>query len=160
MKKLILLLCLLASLYAVKAQDTTTYSRIAYNYVQIVIPIPDIIINQTVIKRTATLFTMTYNQYQQTLALNWTVKCYANVSGAYGMYLGSFIPDYSKENVADNTVFVNPNNGAIMLPDSNGKYSMNYMGQADFFNFLAETQPLKVHALIRQYGLQVLNWDK
>lgn len=160
MKQILFALLVILSINA-KCQDTTAqYGRIAYTDVAIVINIPDVIINQTVIKRTATLFTMTYNQYTQTLALNWTVKFYANVSGSYGMYLGGFIADYSKEIVATNQSFVNPATGAFVLPDANGKYPMNYMGQYDFFNMIAENQSLKVHSLIRQYGYQILDWSK
>ena len=131
-----------------------------YSSVLIVINIPDKVINQTTIKCTATLFTMTYNQHTQTLVLNWTIKCYANNAGAYGDYLGSFIPDYSKETIADNTTFVDPSTGVIVFPESNPDSTAAYMGQYDFFNMLAEKQPLKVHDIIRQYGYQVLNWDK
>ena len=153
------MLCLFAALFS-KAQDTTTYNRIAYTPVAIVINIPDVVINETVYKRTATLFTMIYNQYAQTLSLNWTIKAYADSSGEYSTYLGQFVSNYSKENIADNSVFVNPRTGTFIQADQNGRFPMDYMGQYDYFNMLAETYPMKVHDLIRQYGMQVKNWDK
>lgn len=159
MKKCIFLLSMLIGLFAA-AQDTTTFARINYNPVAIVINIPNVVVNTTTLKRTATLFTMTYNQQSQSLSLNWTIKFYADSLGSYGAYLGNVIPNYSKEIIANNTVFVNPKTGAILLPDINGKYLMPYLGQYDFFNMLAENQPLKVHDMIRLYGQQVLNWDK
>lgn len=159
MKRILLSLLFFACIFVVKANDTT-YKRIAYTPVVIVIQIPNVLINNTTIRRTATLFTMTYNQTAQTVVLNWTIKFYADSSGSYGAYLGSVIPDYSKEVTASNNSFVNPNTGAFLLPDSNGKYSMSYMGQYDFFNMIAESQPLKVHSLIRQYGYQIVYWDK
>lgn len=159
MKKLLFILLVFAA-FGASAQDTTTYHRIPYTPIAIVINIPDLVVNGTKVKRTATLFTMTYNMQYQTLSLNWTIKAYADSSGSYSTYLGQFITNYSKESIADDNTFVNPQTGAFLYPDANGKYSMNYMGQYDFFNYLAETQPLKVHDLIRQYGMQVTNWDK
>ena len=166
MKKLILNIALLVSLFATVAckataiHPDTVYTRIAYTVVNIVIPIPNVIINNTTLRRTATLFTMTYNQSAQTVVLNWTIKFYSDSAGTCGAYLGAVIPDYSKEVVASNASFVNPSTGAFVIPDSKGNYPMNYMGQYDFFNYIAETQPLKVHSLIRQYGYQILSWDK
>ena len=162
MKNLLLILCLFASVF-VQAQDSTVYNRVPYDPIAIVINIPDVVVSQTKLKRTATLFTMVYNQYRKTLSLKWTVKYFADSVGNYGAYLGGIkgtISDYNKEIIADNTTFVNPTNGAFLIADSTGKYSMNYMGQYDFFNAYAENYPIKVHDLIRQYGNQITNWDK
>ena len=162
MKNLLFLLSLSVSLF-VHAQSATTHSRLDYNPVSIVINIPDVVVSQTTLKRTATLFTMVYNQYRKTLSLKWTVKFYADSLGFFGAYLGGIkgtINDYTKEITADNTTFVNPATGAFLYADTTGNYAMDYMGQYDFFNAYAENYSIKVHDLIRQYGNQITNWDK
>lgn len=146
---------------------------IPYNTVNIIINIPDLIINDTIIKRKAVLFTMTYNQDSKYLALTWIVKSFSNNNGEYGESLESVIPDYSHNSIADNTIFVNPQTGEILPPiitpitDSqtgyityNVDYSVDYMSQYDWFNMIAESQPIQVHTMIRQYGSTVINWNK
>ncbi|MFZ4056994.1 MAG: hypothetical protein ACOYKE_02595 [Ferruginibacter sp.] len=135
-------------------------SRIEYTPVKISIDIPDVVINETTIKRKAELFTMTYNQSSKYLSLNWKVTHYADSLGQYGQSLDKLIPSWTKESIADNATAVNPQTGQILVPDSLGNYSINYLGQYDFFNMLAENSPIQVHNLIRQYGLSVESWDK
>jgi uncharacterized protein YdaL len=139
MKKLILLFSILFSLSATAQQYP------------IVLDIPDVVINETILKRKASLFTMTYNLGRQYVSLNWEVTYYAAKSdGAYGDEI-TFIPKYTKENVADNTVKVD-STGTIVYPDSSGNYPPGVIGQFDFFNNVAENVPVKVNAVIRQYG--------
>ena len=163
MKKLLLSLCLFAALSAT-AQDTTTHHRIICPPVNILIDIPDLEINETVIKCRATLFAMIYNLKTESLSLSWTVKYYADSAGSYGKYLGGdiggkiTIPDKSKEIIADNYTFVNPMTGEILHPDALGNYSMDYLGQYDFLNRYAESKLLNIHDMIRQYGQQITNW--
>lgn len=173
---------------------------IPYTTVDIIIDIPDLVVNDTIIKRKAKLFTMTYNQDAKYLALTWVISSFSDMNGEYGGYLGSVIPDYSHNSIADNTVAVNPATGEIIFPvtttittpvtttvtnqiitqDENGNdvvsyitqdvtenvtttttdYAMDYMGQYDWFNMLAEAQPIQVHGMIRQYGAMVANWNK
>jgi hypothetical protein len=38
--------------------------------------------------------------------------------------------------------------------------AINYTGQYDFFSNLAETQPVMIHAMIIQFGNNVLSWEK
>ena len=162
MKRILLSLCLFVSLLAA-AQDTTIHQRIIHPPVRIVIDIPDLKINETVLKRKATFFTMTYNQKAESLALNWTVQFYADSSGTYGRYLGGeggSIPDKSKEIIADNSTFVDPATGAIVYSNAAGLYNIDYMGQYDWFNMIAENQPIKVHDMMREYGEKIANWDK
>jgi hypothetical protein len=134
--------------------------------------IPDVTIAGTTIKRKAKLFTMTYNLTYKTLALSWEVSHYANDNGAYGLPL-SFIPNYSKENIADNTTIVNPSTGAFLTDadlytdgvDADGnpiKVSTNVpqIGQFDWFNNLGENAQINVHDLIKQYGNAYSKWDK
>lgn len=142
--------------------------------IEIEIDIPDLIIGTVTLKRKAKLFTMTYNQQSKYLALTWTVR-YIDIT-AKG------IESYSKESVADNTTMVDVQTGAILMPtitqvqdtnidgtpkvDVNGNpvtvdvttYPGDYIGQYDWFNMTAQTKPLKVHDLIRAYGLQA-NWN-
>lgn len=137
--------------------------------VNIEIDIPDIVVNGITIKRKAMLFTMNYNQDAKHLVLTWIVS-YPELIGVKG-----FLP-YSKQSIADNTTMVDAATGAIISPelvqdinedgtpkaDESGKpimvekiiYDGNYVGQYDWFNYIAETQPVKVHDMIRQYGLQ------
>jgi hypothetical protein len=134
--------------------------------------IPDVVISGTTIKRKAKCFTMIYNLTYKTLALSWEVSHYANDNGAYGEAL-TFIPNYSKENVADNTTIVNPSTGAFLTDadlytdgvDADGNpikvpTNIPQIGQFDWFNNLGENADINVHNLIRQYGNAYSKWDK
>jgi len=134
--------------------------------------IPDVVISGTIIKRKATLFTMIYNLKSKSLALTWDVSHFANDNGAYGMPL-TFIPSYSKDNVADNTTIVDPATGAFLTDadlytdgvdaDANPiKVPTNIpqIGQFDWFNNLGENVQINVHNLIKQYGNAYSKWDK
>lgn len=139
--------------------------------IEIEIDIPDLIVNEIALKRKAKLFTLIYNQATKTLVLSWIVS-YTDLQGVKGL------SSYSKESIADNNTIVDVSTGAILTPiitdvpelDANGNpvldaagnpviasqdisYPGNYIGQYDWFNMIAETQPIKVHDLIRQYGL-------
>lgn len=139
MKKLILLFSILFTLSATAQQYP------------IVLEIPDVVIDGTVLKRKASLFTMTYNLAKQYVALSWEVSYWsANLDSTYGEEL-TFIPKYSKENVADNTTKVD-STGTIVPPNPDGTYPPGVIGQFDFFNNVAENIPVKVNAVIRQYG--------
>jgi len=157
MKKLILVAILFCSLSAF-TQDSTY--MLTVTPIPISIDIADVEINGTILKRKATLFTMTYNQSAKYLVLNWSVSFFADSLGFYGRSLSEIIPSYSHESIADNNTFVNPATGQILIADSTGHYSINYMGQYDWFNMMAETQPLQIHDMIRQYGMLVTNWEK
>ena len=142
MKKLILLFSILFSLSA-NAQQYP-----------IVLDIPDVVIDGTVLKRKASLFTMTYNISKLYVSLAWEVEYWsAKEDGSYGEPI-SFIPKYTKESVADNTTKVD-STGTILQPDSSGNYPPGAIGQFDFFNNMAENIPIKVNAVIRQYGAGV-----
>lgn len=139
MKKLILLI----SIFFTMSANAQQYP--------IVLDIPDVVINETILKRKASLFTMTYNISKQYVALAWEVTYYsAKDDGSYGEEI-SFIPKYTKESVADNTVKVDAS-GQILQPDAEGNYPPGAIGQFDFFNNMAENIPIKVNAVIRQYG--------
>lgn len=139
MKKLILLI----SIFFTMSANAQQYP--------IVLDIPDVVINETILKRKASLFTMTYNISKQYVALAWEVTYYsAKDDGSYGEEI-SFIPKYTKESVADNTVKVD-STGQILQPDAEGNYPPGAIGQFDFFNNMAENIPIKVNAVIRQYG--------
>ena len=131
-----------------------------YEIVDILIDIPDKIINDTIIKRKIQLFTMTYNQKSKYLVLNWTIRHYAHNDGEYGEYLGTLIPDKSRESIADNETIVNVQTGEFLFPNEEGDYDENVyrIGQYDFFNLVAETQNINVHNMIRQYATS-LNWN-
>lgn len=143
--------------------------------VEIEIDIPDLVIGAITLKRKAKLFTMIYNQAVKSLTLTWIVS-YPDLQGMKGLQT------YSKESVADNSTMVDTTTGAILQPtitnvpvldangnpvlDANGNpettqqttYPGTYTGQYDFFNYLAENDPIKVHDMIRQYGAQA-DWS-
>ena len=112
MKKLILLFSILFSLSA-NAQQYP-----------IIIEIPDVIVDGTVLKRKASLFTMTYNIGRQYVALNWEVSYWAaKEDSTYGLEL-TFIPKYTKENLADNTTNV-AENVPVIVNDVIRQYGQN-----------------------------------
>lgn len=137
---------------------------------EIEIAIPDIEIGQTVIKRKAKLFSLIYNKGSKEVSVAWIIQHYAATAEGFGEYL-SFIPDWSKTTVADNTTMCDVTNGfpiqmIEIRQDEDGDPifdydpAINYTGQYDFFCNLAETQPVLIHAMIIQFGNQVQSWEK
>jgi hypothetical protein len=137
---------------------------------EIEIAIPDIEIGQTLIKRKAKLFSLIYNKGSKEVAVAWTVQHYAATVDGFGEYL-SFIPDWSKTSVADNSTMCDVKNGfPIQMievgqdEDGDPIYdydpAINYTGQYDFFSNLAQTQPVMIHAMIMQFGNLVESWVK
>lgn len=150
----------------------------------LIIDIPDIQIGGTVIKRDATLFNMNYHPEKKRVVLQWIVKHYAkNEDGTKGDYL-SFIKDWVKESIADNTSMCDITNGhpiektydtGEVEKDGNGNPvldgdgneikifdydpAINYTGQYDFFFNMAESQPVLVNPLILQFGSLISNWS-
>ena len=175
MKRILLALFLLAS-FAVMAQpqqspnsrhggmaNPTTvpskFSKVNTTASLIVLNIPDIEVGETTVKRTATYSKMEDNRDAKSLSLIWTIKYYAVDSlGNYAAYLGSTFPDKKKTFTATNLNMVNPANGQPLTPDVNGNYSMNYTGQYDFFNSIADNVAIKFSDIIRQYGITA-NWN-
>jgi hypothetical protein len=131
----------------------------SYTSQPITIDIPNLIINDTVIMRKATLMKMDYDLENKTLSLSWYVKHFSSDNGKCGEYLGLIIQDKIKKTIADNTTFVDPNTGAFIYPDTDGFVDIPYMGQFDFFNKIATYQPIIVNNLIIQYGQQT-NWQQ
>lgn len=196
-------------------------AKIEYTPVDIMLDIPDIVIDGTIIKRKAKMLTMIYNQAYKTLTVAWCIQHYANNAGQYGEYIKAQVADRLKETTADNEVIVNAQTGEIITDleqykeivtiygetvpaysypqttieiqqvvnengdlvdvevevpvlDENGDpvmievpeytpstqeavYSIDWMGQYDWFNRIGETTPVIVHDLIRQYG-QTADW--
>jgi hypothetical protein len=130
----------------------------------ITINIPDLVVGDTVIKRKAELFTLIYNQATKQVCLSWTIKSFANNGGQYGDAL-PFIPNTSKEMIADNSVFVNPANGQrveknVPIPDTEPQefdYPCDYISEYEFFFVMAASQPIKLHDVIMQYGTNGFN---
>ena len=159
MKQLFYILTLLLTL-----STSTGYSQglLPSNSVNISINISDTVINNTIIKRKADLFTMVYNIDAKFLSLTWKVKHYSDSlvinnghdTSYYGQYLGGLIPDKIKETIADNNSFVNANTGDFVFPDEQGNFPTNIpvMGQYDYFNYVAEHVPIIVNDLIRYHG--------
>jgi hypothetical protein len=138
---------------------------------EIEIEIPSIEIGSTVIRRKAKLFSLIYNKGSKEVAIAWTVQHYAaTTADGYGDYL-DFIEDWPKTSVADNTTMCDVTNGfPIQMieigqdEDGDPLYgydpAINYTGQYDFFCQLAETQPVLIHAMIIQFGNNVVSWEK
>jgi hypothetical protein len=130
------------------------------NPTKIVLEIPDVQIQGTTIKRKAELFALIYNMSTKQVSISWIVSHYAqNGNGTYGADMSDIIPSYSKEQIATNDVQVNPTTG-IPIDPSTIDDSTEWVGQYDFFNDMAENTDIKVHAVIRQFGSGLLNWDK
>lgn len=131
---------------------------ITYEPKTIELEIPDINIDDTIIKRKAFLISLEYHNQGKFVLLNWKIKHYANNNGTYGNLL-EFIADRGMVLTADDSTMVNSQTGAFVYPDINGDYpNVPYCGQYTFFNKLAEFQPLIIHNLIKQYGQQA-NWS-
>jgi len=147
------------------------------NPVDIVLEIPDVVIDATTLKRKAKLFALIYNMHTKQVSISWTVSHYAkNDDGSYGDSLSKIVPDYSKEQIATNDVAVNPITGFPIDPEDikptivadpiTGEVlevipSLTpWVGQYDFFNNMGENVPVKVNDVIRQFGQGLQDWSK
>ena len=144
--------------------------------IEIELEISDKIVDSTIMKRKAKLFSMVYNMHAKCVVLNWEVTFYSNNSdGSYGENLSAIAPKYTRENIADNTTAVDPTTGAIIpwedlqptitIDPVTGDEIVTetptpYMLQYDWFNQLGENVDINVHNLIRQYGNAITDWDK
>jgi hypothetical protein len=145
--------------------------------VDIVLEIPDVVIDATTLKRKAKLFALIYNMNTKQVSISWTVCHYAaDDDGSYGADLSSFIPSYSKEQIATNEVPVNPVTGFPLDPEDIKPTIVTdpitgevlevipsltpWVGQYDFFNNMGENVPVKVNDVIRQFGQGLQDWSK
>lgn len=129
--------------------------------IRITLEIPDLVIDNTIIKRKAYMHTLIYNQEYNSLSVSWLVKHFSNNNGSYGEYIGSTIADKSKETIADMTTIVKYPSGEIieeqdysLYQDENGEWTINVMYQYDFFNQIGENIDVNIHNLVRSYGMQ------
>lgn len=131
-------------------------AQILYNSEPIVLEIPNKIVDNTIVKRKAILTEMVYNQVHKVLSITWEVEHFSQMpDDTYGTSLKSTLaPSKIKISKADNDRLVNPTTGQ-KLTNTDG---VDYMGEYDWFYMMAETQPLMVHNLIRQYGNEI-DWD-
>ena len=93
--------------------------------IRIILEIPDLVIDNTIIKRKAYMHTLTYNQEYNSLSVNWLVKHFSNNNGSYGEYIGSTIADKSKETIADMTTIVKYPSGEIIEEQDYPLYQEN-----------------------------------
>lgn len=130
---------------------------------EIRISIPDLIIDGTTIKREAYCSQMEYDIDAKRVVVYWVVQHFSTMEdGTKGIYMGSYIPDYVRPNIADNTTMCDVTTGIPIVPDGEGNYpeGVNYTGQFDFFNYLGESSPILVNQVIRQFGMGITDWTK
>ena len=132
------------------------------------VTVPAIEIDGTKIFREAYLSGMNYSVDGASLTLLWTVQHFSLLDGKKGSYL-SFIPDYTRKTIADNSTMCDVSNGYPIakievgldeagLPIMDYNPLVNYTGQYDFFCAMAETKDVNVHAMIRQFGNMITEW--
>ena len=129
---------------------------------QIRITIPDLTVGDTIIKREAYASRMEYDIDGERVLVNWIVQHFANDNGNKGEYLGNYIPDYVRPNIANNQTMCDITTGIPVEADADGNYpdNVNYTGQFDFFLNMGETTPIVVNSVIKQFGLAIVNWNK
>jgi len=134
----------------------------------IILEIPDIVVDSTVLKRKAKLFALVYNTTEKFVTLSWVITTYAaNEDGSYGNELSQFIPPYKREQIATNNIPVNPLTGVPIDPELiqptitinpvtgeeiSTPSTIPWIGQYDFFNNIGENVSIKIHDVIRQFG--------
>jgi hypothetical protein len=123
------------------------------NAVDIIIEIPDIVVDTTVLKRKAKLESLVYNMDRKEISISWIIITYsANPDGTYGEDLSAIVPRGTREQFGNNNVLVNPVTG-VPVTDPNEPS----IGQYDFFNNIGENMPIKIHDVIRQFGATLQN---
>lgn len=130
---------------------------------EIRISIPDLVVDNTVIKREAYCSRMEYNIDAKNVVVFWIVQHFSTQEdGTKGIYMGDFIPDYIRPNIADNTTMCDVTTGIPIQPDSEGNYpeGVNYTGQFDFFMNMGEYTPIVVNQVIKQFGQGITDWSK
>lgn len=130
---------------------------------QIRISIPDLVIDNTTIKRDAYCSEMEYDIDAKRVVVHWIVQHFSALEdGTKGEYLGQYIPDYVRPNIADNNTMCDITTGIPVQPDAEGNYpeGVNYTGQFDFFLNMGESSPIVVNTVIRQFGMGITDWSK
>ena len=147
------------------------------NPIDIVLEIPDVVIDATTLKRKAVVHSMIYNLSAKMVSVSWIVKHFAkNADGTYGDDLSAIIPPYTREQIATNQVPVNPVTGFPLDPEYIKPTIVTdpitgevlevipsltpWVGQYDFFNNMGENVPVKVNDVIRQFGQGLQDWSK
>jgi len=149
-------------------------AKITLPKAKIQIAIPDLILGNSKLKRKATLYSFTYDQLNQNLSLAWKIEFFETLAdGSYGVLIEKQgINSYVKNVEANNTIMVEVATGNELYPsevittDAQGvetktmvyDESIAYTGQYDWFNALAEGQPIEIHNMIRLYGSKT-NWN-
>ena len=135
---------------------------------QVKVNVPAIEIDGTKIFREAYLSGMNYSVDGASLTLLWTVQHFSLLDNGKGTYL-SFVPDYTRKTIADNSTMCDVSNGYPIekievgqdetgLPIMDYDQNISYTGQYDFFCAMAENQDVNVHAMIRQFGNMITEW--
>lgn len=125
------------------------------------IRIPNLSINNTTIYREATATEMKYSFENERVILTWLVQHFSVLDNdEKGEYLGDFISDYRKTTTATNNDLCDISNGYPLTEEQILEDKITYTGQFSFFQTLAETQPILVNELIRNFGLLIEDWKK
>lgn len=143
--------------------------------IKIQIEIPNLVLGGVELKRKAELHSFTYDQVNKYLALAWKVEFFETVGDdEYGeLITKQGINPYIKNVEANNSIKVEVATGIEIYPrevvttdaetgvvTKTMEYdqAIVYTGQYDWFNMIAEADPIHVHGMIRAYGLRT-NWN-
>lgn len=122
------------------------------------IEIPDLIINNTIIKREAYYSQLKDNTDSKTVCVDFIVQHFAtDENNQKGEYIGYYIADYIRTITATNDSMCDLTNGVPI--DNLDTFEGSYTGQYDFFTYLRETQPILINQYLRNFGL-ITDWSK
>lgn len=122
----------------------------------IIVEITDLVLGNTKLKRKATFETLIYNKKSGVLSVAWKVEYYADNNGQYGAKLdASGITAYSKEQLAGAASYVNLDTQEMFIATPTTVFPENYSTEFEFYNFVAETQTVNIHSLIRAQAAKI-----
>lgn len=141
--------------------------KVDFPKVDVRITIPNLVVDQTIIQREAYMAKMVYDRDAEQVRVEWIVQHFSDKDGSKGEYLGSTIPDYLRPAIAGNNVMCDALTGYPIdpTPDSElgheyDSFIGEYVGQFDFFIYIAETMPIVVNTYLRTFGELITDWSR